>query len=219
VLLPEAWIDIPSQTQAALAKAAALVGAGRVAEVPWTPGVGPVTGDDTLEALLATTWRPQLTVVGQDGLPASAVAGNVLRPETTLKLSLRLPPHVDPDVVLVALERALTTDPPYGAQVSFSGGGGAWGWAAPPTASWLDEALQAASQHFFGAPALEFGEGGTIPFMAMLGQRFPGTQFLVTGVLGPHSNAHGPNEFLDLPTGRKVTAAVAAVLHAAAQPH
>ncbi len=219
VLLPEAWIEIPPQTQAALAKAAALVGAGRVAEVPWTPGVGPVTGDDTLEALLATTWRPQLTVVGQDGLPASAVAGNVLRPETTLKLSLRLPPHVDPEVVLVALDRALTTDPPYGAQVTFSGGAGAWGWAAPPTASWLDDALQAASQHFFGAPALEFGEGGTIPFMAMLGQRFPGTQFLVTGVLGPHSNAHGPNEFLDLPTGRKVTAAVAAVLHAAAQPH
>jgi acetylornithine deacetylase/succinyl-diaminopimelate desuccinylase-like protein len=219
VLLPEAWVEIPPQTQAALAKAAALVGAGRVAEVPWTPGVGPVTGTDTLEALLATTWRPQLTVIGQDGLPASAIAGNVLRPETTLKLSLRLPPHVDPDVVLVALERALTTDPPYGAQVTFSGGGGAWGWAAPPTASWLDDVLQAASQRFFGAPALEFGEGGTIPFMAMLGQRFPGTQFLVTGVLGPHSNAHGPNEFLDLPTGRKVTAAVAAVLHAATQPH
>jgi acetylornithine deacetylase/succinyl-diaminopimelate desuccinylase-like protein len=96
--------------------------------------------------------------------------------------------------------------------------GGAWGWAAPPTAPWLDDALQAASGHFFGSPALQFGEGGTIPFMAMLGQRFPGTQFMVTGVLGPHSNAHGPNEFLDLPTGRKITASVAAVLHAAAQP-
>ena len=218
VLLEDAWVEIPSETKAALTRAADLVGAGRVAEVPWTPGVEPVTGDDALEALLATTWRPQLTVVGQDGLPPTARAGNVLRPETTLKLSLRLPPHVDPDVVLPALERALTTDPPYGAQVSFDAEGGAWGWAAPPTAPWLDDALQAAAERFFGAPAMQFGEGGTIPFMAMLGQRFPGTQFLVTGVLGPHSNAHGPNEFLHLPTGRKVTATVAAVLDAAAQP-
>ncbi len=219
VLLPEAWATVPPETHAALKRAAALVGAGRVAEVPWTPGVRPVTGDDPFEALLASTWRPQLTVVGQDGLPPTARAGNVLRPETTLKLSLRLPPHVDPDVVLAALEHALTADPPYGAQVTFDDRGGAWGWAAPPTAPWLEDALQAASDRFFGAPALQFGEGGTIPFMAMLGQRFPGTQFLVTGVLGPHSNAHGPNEFLHLPTGRKITATVAAVLHAAAQPH
>jgi acetylornithine deacetylase/succinyl-diaminopimelate desuccinylase-like protein len=169
--------------------------------------------------MLATTWRPQLTVVGQDGLPPTARAGNVLRPETTLKLSLRIPPHVDPDVVLLALEHALTDDPPHGAQITLSDRAGAWGWAAPPTAQWLDDALQEASDRFFGAPALQFGEGGTIPFMAMLGQRFPGTQFLVTGVLGPHSNAHGPNEFLHLPTGRKITAAVAVVLHAAAQPH
>ena len=218
VLLDEVWGEIPSETQAALAQAASLVGAGRVAEVPWTPGVEPVTGDDALEALLATTWRPQLTVIGQDGLPPTARAGNVLRPETALKLSLRLPPHVDPAAVLSALERDLTVDPPYGAQVSFESAESAWGWAAPPTAPWLDDALQAASAHFFGAPALQFGEGGTIPFMAMLGQRFPATQFVVTGVLGPHSNAHGPNEFLHLPTGRKITATVAAVLHAAAQP-
>jgi acetylornithine deacetylase/succinyl-diaminopimelate desuccinylase-like protein len=217
VLLSDAWTEVPPETRAALERAAALVGAGRVAEVPWSAGVGAVTGEDPLEALLATTWRPQLTVVGQDGLPATARAGNVLRPETTLKLSLRLPPRVDPDAVLAALERSLTTDPPYGAQVTFAAGSGAWGWAAPPTAPWLDDALQAASSRFFGAPALQFGEGGTIPFMAMLGQRFPGTQFLVTGVLGPHSNAHGPNEFLHLPTGRKVTAAVAAVLAAAAR--
>jgi acetylornithine deacetylase/succinyl-diaminopimelate desuccinylase-like protein len=217
VLLPEAWTEVPAETTAALARAADRVGAGRVGEAPLTPGVDPVTGDDPLEALLATTWRPQLTVVGQDGLPPTARAGNVLRPQTTLKISLRVPPHVDPDVVLAALEVALTTDPPHGAQVTFSGDGGAWGWAAPPTAPWLEDAVQRASERWFGAPALQFGEGGTIPFMAMLGQRFPDTQFLVTGVLGPHSNAHGPNEFLHLPMGRKVTAAVAVVLDAAAR--
>jgi acetylornithine deacetylase/succinyl-diaminopimelate desuccinylase-like protein len=218
VLLADAWVEVPPETHAALARAAERVGAGRVAEAPLSPGVDPVTGDDALEALLATTWRPQLTVVGQDGLPPTARAGNVLRPETTLRLSMRIPPHVDPDVVLAALEHALTVDPPHGAQVTFDDGSGAWGWAAPPTAAWLEDALQAASEHLFSAPALQFGEGGTIPFMAMLGQRFPATQFLVTGVLGPHSNAHGPNEFLHLPTGQKVTAAVAVVLHAAAQP-
>ncbi|HRW37549.1 MAG: M20/M25/M40 family metallo-hydrolase [Acidimicrobiales bacterium] len=216
VLLPSAWVEVPPETEAALERATSRVGAGRVAEAPLTPGVDPVTGDDPLEAMLATTWRPQLTVVGQDGLPPSARAGNVLRPETTLRLSLRIPPHVDPDVVLAELEAALTEDPPHGAQVTFSDGAGAWGWAAPPTAPWLEAALQRASDRFFGAPALHFGEGGTIPFMAMLGERFPGTQFVVTGVLGPHSNAHGPNEFLHLPTGRRITAAVAVVLHAAA---
>jgi acetylornithine deacetylase/succinyl-diaminopimelate desuccinylase-like protein len=219
VLIPEAWVEVPPELEAALARVAERVGAGRVGEAPLSPGVEPVTGDDPVEAMLATTWRPQLTVVGQDGLPPTARAGNVLRPETTLGLSLRIPPHVDPEVVLLALERALTTDPPHGAQVTFSGGSGAWGWAAPPTAPWLEGALQAASDHFFGAPSLQFGEGGTIPFMAMLGQRFPGTQFLVTGVLGPESNAHGPNEFIHLPTARKITAVVASVLHAAAQPH
>jgi acetylornithine deacetylase/succinyl-diaminopimelate desuccinylase-like protein len=218
VLLPEAWTQVPPETLAALERSAALVGAGRVAEVAWTPGVQPVTGADPLEALLASTWRPQLTVVGQDGLPPVARAGNVLRPQTSLRLSLRLPPHVDPDVVQAALQHVLTADPPYNATVSFADGSGAWGWAAPPTAPWLEEALQAASTEFFGAPAMQFGEGGTIPFMAMLGQRFPDAQFMVTGVLGPQSNAHGPNEFLHLPTARKVTASVAAVLHAAAQP-
>ena len=56
------------------------------------------------------------------------------------------------------------------------------------------------------------GEGGTIPFMGMLGEKFPGAQFMITGVLGPHSNAHGPNEFLHIPTGKRVTAAVARVI-------
>jgi di/tripeptidase len=56
------------------------------------------------------------------------------------------------------------------------------------------------------------GTGGSIPFMGMLGEKFPGTQFLITGVLGPNANAHGPNEFLHLATARKVTACVSQVL-------
>ena len=69
----------------------------------------------------------------------------------------------------------------------------------------------------FGAPARAMGEGGSIPFMGMLGDRFPEAQFLLTGVLGPGSNAHGPNEFLHLPTGKRLTACVAHVLDAHAR--
>ena len=58
------------------------------------------------------------------------------------------------------------------------------------------------------------GEGGTIPFMAMLGEQFPNAQFLITGVLGPKSNAHGPNEFLHIEYAKRLTVCVAEVLAA-----
>ena len=79
-------------------------------------------------------------------------------------------------------------------------------------APWLETALERASQRLFGKPAMYMGEGGSIPFMGMLGEKFPEAQFLITGVLGPGSNAHGPNEFLHLPTARKLTCAVAQIL-------
>ena len=72
--------------------------------------------------------------------------------------------------------------------------------------------MSAASKDFFGRDAVYMGEGGTIPFMAMLGEKYPESEFLITGVLGPGSNAHGPNEFLDIPTGKRITACVAHVL-------
>jgi acetylornithine deacetylase/succinyl-diaminopimelate desuccinylase-like protein len=154
-----------------------------------------------------------LSVVGADGLPAIANAGNVLRPSTSLRLSLRLPPTVVGSTALAALKTLLEKDPPYGATVTFDGDD-ATGWSAPPTAPWLAAALQAASQANYGKPAAAMGEGGTIPFMAMLGEQFPQAQFLITGVLGPHSNAHGPNEFLHVPYAKKLTASVAQVIAA-----
>jgi len=168
---------------------------------------------DGAEALLNRTWRPALSVVGADGLPSAANAGNVLRPFTTLKLSLRLPPLVEGRQALADLKALLESDPPHGARVVFDGDE-ATGWNAPATAPWLAAALERASQAHYGKPAAAQGEGGTIPFMAMLGQRFPDAQFLITGVLGPHSNAHGPNEFLHIPYAKKLTACVADVLAA-----
>lgn len=139
-------------------------------------------------------------------------AGNVLRPRTVLAISLRLPPIVDGPTAAKKLKELLEAAPPYGARVTFDVGQGATGWHAPKTAAWLENAIDAASLRHFGKPAMWMGEGGTIPFMAMLGAKFPQAQFLITGVLGPHSNAHGPNEFLHLEYAAKLTAAVADIL-------
>ena len=183
---------------------------------PFVEGMRPMAGDLD-ELVLARTWRPFLEVTGADGLPPPASAGNVLRPKTSLVLSLRLPPTVDAAHAAEALKVLLESDPPYGARVSFSYGHGASGWHAPETAPWLEDALGQASKAHFGTPMMWMGEGGTIPFMAMLGGKFPEAQFVITGVLGPHSNAHGPNEFLHLDYAKKLSAAVADVLAAQAR--
>jgi acetylornithine deacetylase/succinyl-diaminopimelate desuccinylase-like protein len=153
-------------------------------------------------------------VVGADGLPAIKDAGNVLRPKTALKLSLRLPPLIDGQQATRDMKRILEADPPHGASVTFEPDQGASGWSAPPTAPWLKATLEQASQAHYGRPAAMMGEGGTIPFMAMLGRHFPAAQFLITGVLGPKSNAHGPNEFLHIAYAQRLTACVAQVLAA-----
>jgi acetylornithine deacetylase/succinyl-diaminopimelate desuccinylase-like protein len=162
--------------------------------------------------LLNRTWRPALSITGIDGVPSLSDAGNVLRPMTAAKISLRIPPGVDADHATASLKEILERDPPYGASVTFKGEMGADGWAAPDLSPWLETATDEASRTFFGKPAMYMGEGGSIPFMGMLGERFPEAQFLITGVLGPGSNAHGPNEFLDIPTGKRLTACVARVL-------
>lgn len=155
-------------------------------------GAKPTT-DDLTELLLNQTWRPQLTVIGATGLPLSSKAGNVLQPEISLKLSVRVPPHVDSVKATQSLKNLLEKDPPYGAQVSFtwSSDGPCNGWESPILPDWLEKSVDSASQKFFNKPSVNMGEGGSIPFMAMLGERFPQAHFVITGVLGPGSNAHG----------------------------
>ncbi|HEX6276238.1 MAG TPA: M20/M25/M40 family metallo-hydrolase [Polyangiaceae bacterium] len=183
---------------------------------PLEPGVEPVTHDPT-ELILNRTWRPGLAITGADGWPAIANAGAVLRPFTKLSLSMRLPPNAEPEAAARAIKTTLESDPPYGARVTFTPTGASPGWDAPELSPWLERELDAASRRRFGKPALYMGEGGSIPFMAMLGRKFPNAQFCVTGVLGPGSNAHGPNEFLELRTAKRLTLAVADVVaeHAA----
>ncbi len=217
VLLPSAWVAIPSERVAQAESLVAELGAAAMEPFPTVEGLEPMTSDP-VDALLARTWRPALSVIGADGLPPTARAGNVLRPGTALGLSLRLPPTADASSALAELTEVLTVDPPSNATVEFVDSGAAAGWNAPELASWLAEALTEASQDVFGRPFQAFGEGGSIPFMAMLGDRFPEAQFVITGVLGPGSNAHGPNEFLHLDYAEKLTDCLARVLHAHAVP-
>jgi acetylornithine deacetylase/succinyl-diaminopimelate desuccinylase-like protein len=167
---------------------------------------------DYTELVLNRTWRPYLAVTGAAGLPPLESAGNVLRPSTSLKLSLRLPPTLDAQTALDELSKLLTKDPPYGATVTFKPEEPGQGWNAPPLAPWLEKAIEQASQTYFQREACYMGEGGSIPFMGMLGRKFPRAQFMITGVLGPQSNAHGPNEFLHIPMAKRLTACVAKVL-------
>jgi acetylornithine deacetylase/succinyl-diaminopimelate desuccinylase-like protein len=204
-------VKIPEQRHSQAAAAAEVLGEDVHAKFPFVDQAKP-TRDDLTELVLNRTWRPALSVTGANGLPELANAGNVLRPGTTLKLSLRVPPTLDANEAARFVKATLEKDPPYGAKVTFSAEEGGQGWNAPELASWLEDSVAGASEMFFGHPATYMGEGGSIPFMGMLGEKFPEAQFLITGVLGPASNAHGPNEFLHVPTGKKLTCCVAQVL-------
>ena len=205
------YAQIPAERVEQAKRAATALGDSTYSKFPFAPGAGPMA-DDPTGLVLNRTWRPQLAITGIDGLPQPGDAGNVLLPYTTAKLSLRLPPTLDAESAGKILQRLLEDDPPYGAQIGFAPQAASAGWNAPALARWLEQSLARASEAAFGAPPAYMGEGGSIPFMAMLGERFPQAQFVVTGVLCPHSNAHGPNEFLHIPTGRRVTQVIAQVL-------
>ncbi len=211
-IIPEAfYVDIPSERINQAQETAQLLGKDAYAKYPWAGGTQPMT-HDIKEMLLNRTWRPTLSVTGAEGFPSLQDAGNVLRPQSAVKLSIRIPPMLNPEVASRALKEILERDPPYGAKIEFESESAATGWAAPATKPWLQATLDEASKTYFGPQAAAMGEGGTIPFMGMLSERFPEAQFMISGLLGPKSNAHGPNEFLHVPTGKKLTAAVADVI-------
>ena len=220
VVKPAAFAcEVPAERLVQARQAARILGDTMWKRFPWSccdesRGLfaEPVT-KDPVELILNRTWRAALAVTGADGLPSLGNGGNVQRPFTSLKLSLRLPPLVDATAAVEVLKSLLESDPPYSAKVTFECDGST-GWNAPSFAPWLTSALDRASQEVFGQPAAYLGEGGTIPFMGMLGDKFPGAQILVTGVLGPKSNAHGPNEFLDIGYAKRVCAAAARIIAA-----
>jgi len=223
-LLPESFhCEIPASRRAQAQATAAILGDEVWKRFPWAcgadGGVALPTTTDPVEGLLNRTWRPTLSVTGAEGFPELASAGNVLRPHTAFKLSLRLPPLVDGHEASLRLKTLLEDNAPYNARVTFHPDGragqlGATGWNAPELSPWLEQALNGASMSHWGAPLGYIGQGGTIPLMSMLQAGFPKAQMMVCGVLGPKSNAHGPNEFLHVPYGKKLTASVAQVIAA-----
>ncbi len=213
ILLPELHVEI-SEELLAQVRAGVEAAPGALKHFPLTPGVRTVSDDD-VELTLNNTWRPTLSITGAAGLPVPDSAGNVLRPFTTLCLSFRLPPTADSAKALAAIRRAVTTDVPYGAQIELGHVEAADGWQAPPLAPWLTAALDEASETAFdGAPWRALGLGGSIPFMGLLQEMYPTAQFMATGVLGLDSNAHVPNESINLGYAARVTEAMAVVLNA-----
>ncbi|MFZ9628467.1 MAG: M20/M25/M40 family metallo-hydrolase [Ilumatobacteraceae bacterium] len=212
LLLGTANVDIPAhrvrEAEVAAAAFPRLSSSFRPVE-----GVHPM-GLTAADELLNETWRPALEVIGIDGLPPVADAGNVFRSRLSVKLSLRLPPTADTWAVGDELRRTLEAEPPHGARVVLHEGARGPGWESPAFEPWLAAAIEAASTRHWQSPSASCGVGGTIPFMGMLGEAMPDAQYLLMGVLGPESNAHGPNEFLHLPTVRRVTGTVTDVLQA-----
>jgi acetylornithine deacetylase/succinyl-diaminopimelate desuccinylase-like protein len=211
VLVDELWGEIPRERVEQLEATSAAIAADLA--YPWAGGTRPMH-EDPVALVRARTWEPSIATIAVDGFPPPDRAGNVLRPFSEVTLACRLAPTADPAAASDALERTLTADPPHGATVQVDVRAAEAGWNAPPTAAWLQDAVDEASTAHWGQPSAAMGEGGTIPFMGMLGERFPEAQFLITGVLGPGSNAHGPNELLHLPMARRITASVSHVLDA-----
>ncbi|MEJ2299705.1 MAG: M20 family metallopeptidase, partial [Woeseiaceae bacterium] len=211
ILLDELQADIPEQRIEQARLAAGTLQDLVYEKFPWAVDE-PRPSESHDELMLNNTWRPTLAVTGQEGMPDLVNAGNVLLPYTVLKLSFRLPPTVDAEAAAVAVKNALEKDTPPLVKVEFDADSSMAGWNAPAVAPWLEKSMQKASDAFFGRPSMYMGTGGTIPFMGMLGERFPEAQFLITGLLGPKSNAHGPNEFLHIETGKRLTCCVAQVI-------
>ena len=211
ILLKELNTEIPDYRIEETKNLVSILGNEVVEEFPWKNGMKPSTNDN-VEGVLRRTWRPALSIVGSDGMPSTANAGNVLRPYTTLQLSMRIPPMVDPKNAVNAIEKILKDDIPYGASVELEFEEAAEGWNAPESKTWLLGAIERASKEYFNQMPCTIGEGGTIPFMAMLGKQFPEAQFVITGVLGPQSNAHGPNEFLHIPFAKNLTCCISSII-------
>ena len=211
ILLEELNVEIPKNIIEAAENVALILGKNNPHGLPFAENVEPLD-KKVSDQLIANTYKPALEIIAIEGIPKIENAGNVLLPEVKVGLSFRLPPGVKPEIAIAAIAEELNRDTPYNAQISLKIESLASGWAAPIQKEWLTNALNETSMKHFGKPAQYMGEGGTIPFMFMLGEKYRDAQFMVTGLLGPESNAHGPNEFLHLPTFFKLTACVADVL-------
>ena len=211
ILIDELNTEIPNYRIEETKNLVSILNNEVVEEFPWKDNMKPSTNDN-VEGVLRRTWKPAVSVVGVDGMPSTANAGNVLRPYTTLQLSVRIPPTANAKKAVRAMEKILSENIPYDATVELQFEKAGEGWNAPESKPWLLDAIDKASKEYFGQMACSMGEGGSIPFMGMLGKQFPQAQFVITGVLGPQSNAHGPNEFLHVPFAKRLTCCISSII-------
>jgi acetylornithine deacetylase/succinyl-diaminopimelate desuccinylase-like protein len=211
IILKDLYVEIPSQRIKQAQQTAKILSHEVYQSLPFVNGVNPLS-DNPVELILNRNWRPALSVIGSEGLPSPENAGNVTLPTLRVKLSMRLAPTCEADQAAQLIKKTLENNPPFGAKVKFEITESGSGWNAPEESVWLSNTVKQTSMNYFGKEALYMGEGGSIPFMGMLGKKFPKAQFLITGVLGPASNAHGPNEFLHIATGKNLTCCVAEVI-------
>ena len=211
ILIDELNTEIPNYRIQETKNLVSILNNEVVEEFPWKNDMKPST-DDNIEGVLRRTWKPAVSIVGVDGIPSTANAGNVLRPYTTLQLSMRIPPTTNAKKAVSAMKKTLSENIPYDATVELKFEKAGEGWNAPESKPWLLEAINKASKEYFGQMACSMGEGGSIPFMGMLGKQFPEAQFVITGVLGPQSNAHGPNEFLHIPFAKRLTCCISSII-------
>ncbi len=211
ILLDDLFVIIPDERVSQVNQMADVIGHELHFGYPFCENVQPVSNDPA-ELILNRTWRPALSIVACEGLPNPNNAGNVTIPWLKVKLSMRLAPTTDANKAAELLKKTLERNPPFNAKITFDIKEAGSGWNAPKESSALNKIINTASKNYFGKESVRMGEGGSIPFMGMLGEKFPKAQFLITGVLGPNSNAHGPNEFLHIEMGKNLTSCVAEVI-------
>lgn len=211
ILLNEFYAAIPENRMAQMKEIVRLTGKDIHRHIPLYEATRPMS-EDPLALIINSTWKPSLSYTGADGMPHVDRAANVLREFTKLTLSFRIPPTVDTVLPLKRLKQVIEQNPPYGASISYTPLKHAKGWNMPEMGPALENAIDLAAESCFGKPPCYSGDGGSIPFMTLLSERFPDAKFLITGALSLDSNAHGPNEFLHIGYVKKITLAVAGMI-------
>ena len=216
ILIPEMHVEISDKVRNEAEDLGGLLGDELWSQLPVVDNLKP-QNEGAAEILLDMNWRPAMSVIGADGLPPTQTAGNVLRTNTDLKLSFRIPPGVSAEKIDLILKEKFEQNPPYGAIVEYIADAAADGFHAPAMDGKLAEALNEASMHISGLPPMATWVGGTIPFMAMMQEKYPKAQFLCTGTGGPGNNAHGPDEKMHIPSSKRLTAVLSATIAAVSQ--
>lgn len=118
---------------------------------------------------------------------------------------MRLPPNMDAHKANQHVKDKLTTDVPHNCKVEIHGDHNGNGWCMKDPEPWFHEVMNSASKNFYGKEYGSYGMGGSIPFLAQLGGLYANTFIVALGVLGPQSNAHAPDECINLAFAKKLT--------------